>query len=98
MAEKLLTVPQIIALLYLRKHTGKKSGNINPIVYPAELGDAICRGQSKRELKPQGAGRLGGSMGYRLVKAGLALHSRGCGYVISEKGAEALARAEAGNG
>ena len=56
-----LTEPQRRALQALAKHTN---------MMPAEIGYAITADRS-HPLKPQGAGRLGGTMAARLEKLGL---------------------------
>lgn len=63
-------------------------------IYPAALGVALTGGMKKdgtRQLKAQGLGRIGGSMGARLVRMGLAI-SRDRGYAISGKGYKELKR------
>lgn len=79
-----VTDKQTLALEALRKTWLTTS-----FVWPAELGYAISpdgmRKDGSRQLKPQGAGRIGGAMGARLKKLGLAV-SRGRGYAISSAG------------
>lgn len=59
--------------------------------YPSAIGHAMTDGFTKsgRAMKAQGLGRLGGGMGARLVKLGLAGHA-GRGYVLTSAGRRAL--------
>ena len=82
-----LTDPQLLALRFLADRT---------CASPAELGAAIG---GTRAMKAQGLGRLGGTMGTRLVRLKLAEHAswdRGGfpGYRINAAGRAAIARAE----
>lgn len=88
-----LTGPQRKALLYLSER---------PYAAPSEIGYAMTGGQHS-QLKGQGAGRLGGTMGARLERMGLARTSnRRAGfpaYEITSEGRAALRRAmEASHG
>ena len=103
-----LTQPQRRALQYLAAERGGRDG----LTSPAELGYGMQPGPVAgmgRALKPQGAGRLGGTMGARLVRMGLAEHiwdgqhylrgrkvmrACGSGYRINEAGMHALKRCE----
>lgn len=81
-----LTKRQIVALKLL---AGRRYAT------PADIGDALTVGRI-RPLKAQGAGRLGGTMGTRLVRLGLAEHANSLrngfpAYAISAKGRLALA-------
>ena len=79
-----LTEPQRKALAYMAERAWAS---------PADLGEAI--GGTAR-MKAQGLGRLGGTMGTRLVRLGLARHasrerSGYSAYAITQAGREALA-------
>lgn len=70
-----------------------------PNASPAELGYALTEGR-KYPMVPQGAGRLGGTMAWRLIKVGLAesaalLRGGFPAYAITPAGRTALSRTEA---
>ena len=86
--ERPLTPPQRAALAHLAE------AGLLTECYPASIGHAMERARAGRGerlarggrgMTAQGAGRVGGSMGTRLVKMGLA-HSTGRGYCISSQG------------
>ena len=87
-----LTEPQRCALKALAKAT---------YLSPGEIGYALTEGR-KPPLRSQGAGRLGGTMGNRLVKMGLAKHYKSQfagktwyrGYSINALGRSALRDAD----
>lgn len=67
---------------------------------PSSLGEAMS---DRKHLRTQGAGRLGGTMGTRLCKMGLAQRQKmrwrdgelyDAGYAITESGRHAIARHE----
>lgn len=83
-----LTLTDIKALRALAAHL---------YLIPSEIGYAVCPTRANGQpLKPQGAGRLGGRIGWSLVRRGLAYHasSQRSGfpaYSISAEGRAALA-------